>query len=125
MIRWAFIAAGVSGLLAVAFGAFGAHALRDVLGAGMRTVFDTAGHYHFVHTLALLAAALAPGAGLPRGPVLLACLAWSLGIIVFSGSLYLLALTGMGWLGAITPVGGVAFLVGWAALAVAGWRARE
>ena len=124
MIRWAFIAAGISGLLAVAFGAFGAHALRDVLRADMRAVFDTAGHYHFVHTLALLLAAVAPAVGLPRGPLLLACVAWLVGIVVFSGSLYLLAVTGIGWLGAITPIGGVAFLLGWAAIAVGGWRAR-
>jgi uncharacterized membrane protein YgdD (TMEM256/DUF423 family) len=124
LIRWAFIAAGISGLLAVAFGAFGAHALRDVLRADMRAVFDTAGHYHFVHTLALLLAAVAPAVGLPRGPLLLACVAWSVGIVVFSGSLYLLAVTGIGWLGAITPIGGVAFLLGWAAIAVGGWRAR-
>lgn len=122
LIRWAFIAAGVSGLLAVALGAFGAHALRDALGADMRAVFDTAGLYHFVHTLALLLAAIAPAAGVPRGPLVLACATWSLGIVVFSGSLYLLAVTGSGWLGAITPVGGVAFLVGWAALAVGAWR---
>lgn len=124
LIRWAFIAAGISGLFAVAVGAFGAHALRDVLGAEMRAVFDTAGHYQFAHTLALLLAAVAPAAGLPRGPLVLACLAWSVGIVVFSGSLYLLAVTGIGWLGAITPVGGVAFLLGWAAIAVGGWRAR-
>lgn len=118
LIRWAFIAAGVSGLLAVALGAFGAHALGDVLGPDMRAVFETAGHYHFVHTLALLLAAIAPAAGIRRGPLVLACLAWSFGIVVFSGSLYLLAVTGLGWLGAITPIGGVAFLLGWAAVIV-------
>lgn len=123
LIRWAFIAAGVSGLLAVALGAFGAHALRDTLGADMRAVFDTAGHYHGVHTLALLLGAIAPVAGVPRGPLVLACAAWSFGIIIFSGSLYLLAVTGHGWLGAVTPIGGVAFLLGWAAIAVGGWRA--
>lgn len=120
LIRWALIAAGVSGLLAVALGAFGAHALRDLLGADMRAVFETASHYHFVHTLALLLAAIAPVAGVPRGPLVLVCLAWSFGIVVFSGSLYLLAVTGIGWLGAITPIGGLAFLLGWAALIVAG-----
>ena len=118
LIRWAFIAAGVSGLIALALGAFGAHALRDALGADMRAVFETAGHYHFVHTLALLLAAIAPAAGARRGPLVLACLAWLFGIVVFSGSLYLLAVTGSGWLGAITPIGGVAFLLGWAALVV-------
>jgi uncharacterized membrane protein YgdD (TMEM256/DUF423 family) len=123
VIRWALIAAGVSGLFAVALGAFGAHALRDVLDAEMRAVFETAGHYHFVHTLALLPAALAPAAGVPRGPLALACGAWIFGMFVFSGSLYLLAVTGIGWLGAVTPIGGVAFLIGWLAIAVAGWRA--
>ncbi len=120
LIRWALIAAGVSGLLAVALGAFGAHALRDVLGADMRAVFDTAGHYHFVHTVAMLLAAIAPAAGIRRGPLVLACLAWSFGIVVFSGSLYLLAVTGIGWLGAITPIGGIAFLLGWGALITGG-----
>lgn len=120
LIRWAFIAAGISGLLAVAIGAFGAHALRDALGADMRAVFETAGHYHFVHTLALLLVAIAPAAGIPRAPLVLAGLAWSFGIVVFSGSLYLLAVTGIGWLGAVTPIGGVAFLLGWGAVIVGG-----
>lgn len=125
MIRWAFIAAGVSGLLAVALGAFGAHALRDALSADMRAVFETASHYHFVHTLALLLAGAAPMAGVRRRPMALACGLWTFGIIVFSGSLYLLAVTGTGWLGAITPIGGVAFLLGWLAIAVAGWRGTD
>lgn len=123
MIRWAFIAAGVSGLVAVAVGAFGAHALHDVAGDDMRAVFDTAGQYHFVHTLALMLAAMAPAAGIPHRPLVLACGAWLGGMIIFSGSLYLLAMTGIGWLGAMTPIGGVAFLIGWAAFAVGGWQA--
>jgi uncharacterized membrane protein YgdD (TMEM256/DUF423 family) len=86
----------------------------------MRAVFETAGHYHFVHTLALLLVAIAPAAGIPRAPLVLAGLAWSFGIVVFSGSLYLLAVTGIGWLGAVTPIGGVAFLLGWGAVIVGG-----
>lgn len=124
MIRWALVTAGLSGLLAVALGAFGAHALRDALAPDMRAVFETAGHYHFVHTLALLAASLAPAAGLAARPLALACGAWLVGIVLFSGSLYALAVTGIGWLGAITPIGGVAFLLGWGLLVRAAWTAR-
>lgn len=126
MIRWAFIAAGVSGVLAVAIGAFGAHALRDALDPRMQAVFGTANRYHFFHTLALLAVALAPAMGhLPRRLLALVCAAWLGGIVVFSGSLYTLAVTGAGWLGAITPIGGAAFLLGWAVLVVAGARAID
>lgn len=74
-----------------------------------------------MHTLALLAGALAPAAGLSTRIATTACAAWLAGIIIFSGSLYLLALTGITWLGAITPIGGVAFILGWFALAPAAW----
>ena len=124
MIRWALLAAGLSGTLAVALGAFAAHALRESLAPDMRAVLDTAGHYHFVHTLAVLAAALAPAAGAARRPLALACGAWLFGIVVFSGSLYALAVTGIGWLGALTPIGGVAFLLGWGLFVRAAWKAR-
>lgn len=100
--------------LGVALGAFGAHGLRarfDVNGLG--AVWETAVLYHLVHGAALLTlATLRP---VPRGP-------WALlaaGVLVFSGSLYLLAFTGARWLGAITPIGGVCFLAGWAWLALA------
>lgn len=119
MIRWALAAAGVSGLLAVILGAFGAHALAGALDADAGAMYDTAGRYHVFHSLALAAGALAPAAGARRGWCAAACGAWLAGIVVFSGSLYLLALTGAGWLGAIAPVGGLALMAGWAALAVA------
>ncbi|MFN0067203.1 MAG: DUF423 domain-containing protein [Limisphaerales bacterium] len=104
--------AAVLGFLAVALGAFGAHGLKPVLERhGTLATWDTAVLYHAVHAVALLA--LAARARVP------AFTAWCFvsGLVVFSGSLYLLSVTGVRWLGAITPLGGVAFLVGWAALA--------
>lgn len=123
-MRWVLVAAGVSGALAVMLGAFGAHALESAIAPDARAVYDTAVRYHFLHTLALFAGALAPAAGCPYRPLAVACGAWLAGTVVFSGSLYLLALTGAGWLGAITPLGGLALIGGWVALGVAGWRAR-
>lgn len=107
------------GLISVAAGAFGAHALRGRMGAEMLAVYETAARYQMYHALALLLVARlavsARGAG-----VEVAGWAFVVGIVLFSGSLYLLTLTGVRWLGAITPLGGVAFLIGWAALAWAG-----
>lgn len=106
----------VAGFLGVALGAFGAHALKARLPVEDLEIFETAVRYHLVHAVALLAlAALAPR--LPEGSASLAGWAFSTGILVFSGSLYLLVLTGPRWLGAVTPLGGTALLVGWAALA--------
>jgi uncharacterized membrane protein YgdD (TMEM256/DUF423 family) len=107
----------ISGFLAVAAGAFGAHALRDRLSAEHLAVFETAARYQMYHALALLAVALL----LPLRP--LGTLQWAgwlfvVGTALFSGSLYALALTGTRWLGAITPLGGIAFLAGWICLAL-------
>lgn len=125
VIRWALVTAAFSGLLAVALGAFGAHALENVLDARGVDVFDTASRYHFVHTFALALAALAPTAGASRRACRAAGVVWLAGMIVFSGSLYALALTGIGWLGAITPFGGVALMVGWFLLAAAAARGPD
>lgn len=125
MIRWALVAAALSGLLAVALGAFGAHGLEPLLDARGRAVFDTASRYHFVHTFALGLGALAPVAGAGRRPCHAACILWLAGTVVFSGSLYLLAVTGIGWLGAITPFGGIALMVGWFLLLAAAWRGPD
>lgn len=109
------------GLLAVAAGAFGAHGLREHLRPADLDVFETAARYQMYHALALLfvgwAAARRPGA-------LWSAVGWLFvtGILVFSGSLYLLALTGARWPGAVTPVGGACFLAGWACLALAALR---
>lgn len=122
MARLLWVTGAVFGLAAVAAGAFGAHALRERLSEQALGTFETAARYHMYHALAILAAAwLADraGGGLAAG----AGVAFGVGVVIFSGSLYLLALTGIRWLGAITPVGGVALLAGWALLALAGWRA--
>jgi uncharacterized membrane protein YgdD (TMEM256/DUF423 family) len=107
--------AAILGLTAVALGAFGAHGLRTRVGAAELEIWRTAALYHLVHAVAMLAVALA-GTRLRRGR--LVCGLWTAGVVVFSGSLYLLAATGVRWLGAITPLGGAAFLAGWLVLAI-------
>ena len=110
----------VWGFLAVAMGAFGAHGLKDRLTElGQAATFQTAAHYQMYCALALLAVGSLILSG--RSGTAAAVAGWALliGSLIFSGSLYLLAVTGLKWLGAITPLGGVAMLVGWAALAVA------
>lgn len=106
-------------LVAVGAGAFGAHALRARLPADMLAVWETAARYQMYHALALLAVALA-AARWPAGGWSAAGWLFTAGILVFSGSLYLLAWTGVRWLGAVTPLGGLCLLAGWAALAWAG-----
>jgi len=110
----ALAAAAVFGFFGVALGAFGAHALKALFSPQALDWWTTGVHYHLVHAGALAVASLALGPGPGRR---WAVGAFSLGILLFSGSLYLLALTGLRPLGAVTPLGGVAFLVGWAALA--------
>ena len=122
MTRTFFALGALSALLAVAAGAFGAHALRARLVPDMQTVFETGARYHMYHALALFVAAGA-FTRWPGGPVIAAGWLFVAGTVLFSGSLYLLALTGQRWLGAITPLGGVAFIAGWAALAWAALRA--
>lgn len=108
--------ASVFGLASVALGAFGAHGLQGRLSPADLEIFQTGVRYQFFHALALLALAARLGPGGCRSPRL-AAWAWVVGIVLFSGSLYLLVLTGHRWFGAVTPLGGVAFLVGWCALA--------
>lgn len=101
-------------MLAVALGAFGAHGLKDVLTRhGTAAIWETAVFYHFVHSIVLLI--LGSRMPLLRG----AWVCFLVGIFIFSGSLYLLAFTGVRWLGAITPVGGVSLILGWLWLAIA------
>jgi uncharacterized membrane protein YgdD (TMEM256/DUF423 family) len=105
-------------LLAVALGAFGAHGLKDRIDADLLEVYRTGVQYHLVHALGLLLIALAADKiGMTRGIIWSARLLQT-GIVLFSGSLYLLAITDTSILGAITPLGGVAFLSGWIVLAV-------
>ncbi|MFC5740742.1 DUF423 domain-containing protein [Dyella tabacisoli] len=103
---------GFVGASAVILGAFGAHALRDVLDTRGSELWHTAVQYHFWHALALVLAVLAPRAVSRRWAIA----AFAIGIVLFSGSLYALALGAPRWCGAITPLGGVAFMVGWIAL---------
>jgi uncharacterized membrane protein YgdD (TMEM256/DUF423 family) len=123
MDRLFFTLGAVSALLSVAAGAFGAHALRARLDPGALAVFETAARYQMFHALGLLAVAWAvtrwPGPWLPRAGWLFVA-----GTLLFSGSLYALALSGVRWLGAITPLGGAAFLAGWLCLALGAWQSR-
>src|SRR5207249_1179064 len=118
MDRTFLLIGAISGFLGVAFGAFGAHALRERLSPEMLAVFETGVRYQIYHALALF------GTGLlltRMGGWLIATAAWFFvaGIVLFSGSLYALALTGVTILGAVTPVGGLCFLIGWGCLMVA------
>ena len=114
--RWTMIAA-IFGALAVAIGAFGAHALRGILSPDMVKVFDTASKYHFYHTFLLLFIAhLLSNENLQKNKIrLLEFSAWlvSIGILIFSGTLYALAITEIRILGAITPIGGMSLIFGW------------
>ena len=122
MDRFFFRCAAVAGLVGVALGAFAAHALKARLSPELLAAFETGVRYQMYHVFALLAVALAWTRGEER---LFAAAGWLFlaGMLVFSGSLYLLALTGVRGLGAITPLGGLAFLAGWLCLAL-GARTR-
>jgi uncharacterized membrane protein YgdD (TMEM256/DUF423 family) len=128
MSHWVTLAA-VLGALGVAAGAFGAHGLQGRVDPALLSAFDTGARYHLVHAIALLIVALIEtrameprnaGAVRPPSSRWLRGAAWlfTSGIVLFSGSLYALALTGERWMGAITPLGGVALIAGWTALAV-------
>ena len=115
-----FVALGaLFGGLAVAAGAFGAHGLKGRLAPDMLEVFETAARYQMYHALGLLAVAVA----VVRWPAT-ALAGWCMvaGIVIFCGSLYVLSLSGIRWLGAITPIGGLAFIAGWLLLALAALR---
>lgn len=115
--------AAILGMLAVGIGAFGAHGLEPTLEANGRTeTFETAVKYHFYHALAILALAIWLQVQ-PQHTFLKSVMGLLvLGILIFSGSLYVLSLTSINWLGAITPIGGVAFIAGWFWLF---WSARK
>jgi len=116
-----FLAAGsISAFLAVAFGAFAAHGLKGRLTPDLLSTFEVGVRYHMYHSLALLAVAWVASRW-PQSGATIAGWFFLAGIIIFSGSLYVLTITGLRWLGAITPIGGVAFLIGWLILA---WAAR-
>lgn len=119
--RGMLVAGSAAALLGVAAGAFGAHGLEGRVPAGDLDVFETAVRHQVWHALALVA--LAPAAARWADPLWgVAGALFLAGIVVFSGSLYALVLTGARWLGAVTPLGGLSFLAGWACAVVAAWR---
>jgi uncharacterized membrane protein YgdD (TMEM256/DUF423 family) len=119
---WFAAGAGLAAV-GVALGAFGAHGLRQRLSADMVAVWETGVRYHLVHALGLLAVAWAAERW-PSPWTSAAGWLFVAGIAVFAGSLYLLVLTGQRWLGAVTPIGGLAFIMGWLFLAWAALRGR-
>lgn len=122
MAKTFLVIAAICGMLAVALGAFGAHGLKHRLTLDMMAAYQTGVQYHFYHTLTLLVVALLL-LQFPDSP-LIKWSGWLLifGIVLFSGSLYLMALTGVKWLGAITPIGGLAFIIAWLLLAIGCYR---
>lgn len=124
MIRLTLVFAAVYGGLAVCLGAFGAHAVRARISADMLAVWHTAEQYQFYHALALLAVGILMRQGLTGTAISVAAWGFIVGTAIFSGSLYLLAGSGIRVLGAITPIGGVCLIIGWAALVWALWRAN-
>ncbi|WP_423822762.1 DUF423 domain-containing protein [Salinisphaera sp. SPP-AMP-43] len=122
MIRLVLVCAALYGGLAVCLGAFGAHALSAHLSEKMQAVWHTAEQYQFYHALALLVVGLLMRTGLAGAAMTTAAWCFIAGTLVFSGSLYLLAGSGIRMLGAITPVGGMLLIIGWIALLVGVWR---
>ncbi len=116
-----FRAGAISAFVAVLAGAFAAHALRTRLEPDALSVFETGARYQMYHAFALFAASWAVRRCPPSRAAHAAGWLFLAGTVLFSGSLYLLALSGMRWLGAITPIGGVALLLGWLCLAMASW----
>ena len=120
--KFGYLSAVLAGL-SVAAGAFGAHSLKGIISADMLVVFETAVRYQMYHALALLIVSGMPSDFPERG---LRAAGWCFvaGIILFSGSLYVVALTSIRWMGAITPLGGIAFLAGWVTLAWNLWQKK-
>lgn len=117
MNRTAWILGSLSAFVGVAAGAFGAHALESVIGSELLEIYETGVRYQMFHALALLALGLVATVQ-PGGRWSIPIWLFAAGTVLFSGSLYVMALTGVRWLGAVTPIGGLCFLIGWIA---AGW----
>lgn len=123
-VNWQAIGALVA-MLAVALGAFGAHSLERTLSPHLLDVYKTGAYYQMIHGIAL--AALGGQANRPAGARLrhTACLLLFVGVVIFSGSLYALSITGVALWGAVTPIGGLCFLSGWAVMALASLKTAE
>ena len=111
MERIWLMSGAILGGAAVCLGAFGAHALSDILDDYSRGIYEKAVFYHFIHALALLVVGILQQQFSHQ--LTISGISFLLGILLFSGSLYLLAITGMRWLGAVTPIGGLLFIIGW------------
>lgn len=122
MQRIFFALGALSAFIGVAAGAFGAHGLKSRLSPEMLSIFETGVRYQMYHAFALISTAWAQSKW-PSSLVKTSGWLFAIGTILFSGSLYLLSVSGVRWLGAITPLGGLAFLAGWVCLAWAVWRA--
>ncbi|MCX6018602.1 MAG: DUF423 domain-containing protein [Chloroflexi bacterium] len=116
--KWLFLGAVLGGL-SVAFGAFGVHGLRGLVTADLLANFETAARYQMYHALALVAVAFVASNARSIRTATIAGWLFVIGVVIFCGSLYAMTFTGWRWLGAITPIGGVAMIGGWASLAVA------
>jgi len=125
MIKFLYIFAAFSGLCSVACGAFGSHVLGSILEPRMVAAFKTGVQYQMFHSLALLVTLLVMEVRGQNLQLTLSCFSFTAGIIFFSGSLYLLALTGLNWLGPVTPFGGLLLLLAWALLAIGIWQASS
>ena len=113
----------IAAAIGVTLGAFGAHGLKSRVDSDLLVIFETGVRYHMYHAIGLLAVGWAASRW-PGGWVTASGWLFLVGILVFSGSLYVMTLTGARWLGAITPIGGAAFIAGWIALALAALKAR-
>ena len=122
MERILLVFGAMSAFIGVAAGAFGAHGLKGRISADMLSIFEVGVRYQMYHAFALIAAAWMQSKW-PSTLVITGGWLFAIGTILFSGSLYLLSVSGMKWLGAITPLGGLAFLAGWVCIAWAAWRA--
>lgn len=122
MDRLFFALGSLSAGLAVALGAFGAHALKARLAPDLLAVYEVGVRYQLAHALGLLAVAWAVARWPGSGAIVASGWLFVAGTLLFSGSLYGLSLSGVRWLGAVTPLGGVAWIVGWGCLAWGAWR---
>lgn len=121
MSRFFLIAGALSAFIAVSMGAFGAHGLSRKLSPEDLDIFEVGARYQMYHALGMVLVGIAMERW-PRGELAVGGWCFLIGTVIFSGSLYVLTLSGLRWLGAIAPIGGVAFLLGWLSLAWAAWR---
>lgn len=122
MIRFIFAFGALSGLVSVVLGAFAAHGLRGTVDERSLHAFETGVHYQMMHSVVLIVVGLMIEHWGKHWALTSASVAFALGIVLFSGSLYMLTLAPMRWLGPVTPLGGLAFIVGWGLLTVGTWQ---